>query len=124
MGYRAHYASCTNYDDFRMAVWTVTSNCLIEMLAFGILWWLFVVSAEGDNFQEVKTAVQIDSIKKAATFIALVNSMRSIIKSTSEVLEHRKYTMNEFSEFAPAAQVMGSAFLPQDESGILGTFYL
>jgi hypothetical protein len=85
------------------------SDVTKEFVGFALIFWVIY---QNDEFSSM-----INSQPPTTTLIVvLVISMRNIVKSFSQVLDHKNYLKRELTEFQPLAGLLQTTFTSQEIS--------
>lgn len=127
VAYREHYARVTYPSDTASALAASLSCACNELVSLLLLWLLLTVPSAPDmsasGSQGSSSASQTGwltwlfgraSKAPAATLSAFILAVRAVTKSLAKVLAQRKYTTDDLRQYATAAEILTTAFLPED----------
>lgn len=124
--YRSYFEDCTLNIDFKIGLISSVSDITKELIGFGLIFWIYFQNDvimflfdndDGDNGDDNRNNINnnINTIN-TMTIILLIISMRNIVKQFSQVIEHKRYTEVEMSEFQPLSSLLQTSFSSEDIS--------
>jgi hypothetical protein len=100
--YREYFNHCTLDADFNVAMIASLSDVTKEFVGFALILWVIY---QNDQFSSLA-----NSQPTTALIVVFVISMRNIVKSFSQVLDHKNYLKRELAEFQPLIGLLQSTF--------------
>lgn len=108
--YRTYFNSCTLNADFNIALIAFLSDSAKECVGFLLIFWMI--------FQNDRLTTMLPDVSHSTTALVIlyVISMRNIVKSFSQVLDHKSYLRKELMDFQPLTGLLQSTFTSGDIS--------
>lgn len=106
--YREYFNRVTLDADFNVALMASLSDLTKEFVGFALIFWMI--------YQHDQLSSMANSQPTTALIVVFVISMRNIVKSFSQVLDHKNYMKRELAEFQPLSGLLQTTFTSKEIS--------